>query len=173
MSRPPADRDPLPGHFAATRVFPTRWADNDMYGHMNNAVYYQLFDTMINGWLATHAAVDPMESTALNLVVESGCRFFSEVGFPDDVLVGLNVARLGNSSVTYALGLFSLPRRPGTGAGSGIDADADTDADADAPTLAALGNWVHVYVDAKTRRPTPIPASVRAALTSLVREPRP
>lgn len=133
--------------FPATKVYATRWADNDMYGHLNNAVYYQLFDTMINGWLAANAAVDPAEGEVVNVVAESGCRFFAEVGFPSDVTVGLRVARLGNSSVTYALGLF------------GEDG-----------ACAAEGKWVHVYVDAETRRPTPVPVPVRQALEVLVRD---
>lgn len=133
-----------PGDFPVLKTYPTRWADNDMYGHLNNAVYYQLFDTMINGWLAENASADPTTDAAVNVVAESGCRFFAEVGFPSDVHVGLRVERLGNSSVTYALGLFD-----------------------DNGTHAAAGTWVHVYVNAETRRPTPIPEAIRKALEGL------
>jgi acyl-CoA thioester hydrolase len=136
-----------PEDFPATQVYATRWTDNDMYGHLNNAVYYQLFDTMINGWLAASAAVDPTAGEVINVVAESGCRFFAEVGFPSEVTVGLRVARLGNSSVTYELALF--------------DEDA---------VCAAEGKWVHVYVDAKTRRPAPVPGEIRQALETLVRD---
>ena len=135
-----------PEDFPATEVYATRWTDNDMYGHLNNAVYYQLFDTMINGWLAANAAVEPAAGEVVNVVAQSGCRFFAEVGFPSDVTVGMRVSRLGNSSVTYQLALF--------------DENA---------VCAAEGEWVHVYVDAETRSPTPIPAGIRAALETVVR----
>ncbi|MFE7566779.1 acyl-CoA thioesterase [Streptomyces sp. NPDC057539] len=139
-----------PDDFAASRVFPTRWADNDVYGHMNNTVHYQMFDTMINGWLARNA---PEAKDAVNVVAESGCRYFAEVGFPDDVLLGVSVERLGTSSVTYTLGLFSQP------------------ADGAPPVLAAQGHWVHVYIDPETRRPAAVPEGIRTALKTLLREP--
>lgn len=127
----------------------TRWADNDMFGHLNNAVYYQLFDTAINGWIAANApAVDPVAMPELGVVAESGCRFLGELGFPDRLAVGLAVTRLGRSSVTYRLAVFRA---------------AD---DADAAPLAALGHWVHVYVDRTTRRPVPIPDEIRAVLAT-------
>lgn len=126
---------------------PTRWADNDMYGHLNNAVYYQLFDTVINGWLAEHVGGSPAESPVQGVVAESSCRFLAEVGFPDPVVVGMRVERLGTSSVTYALGLFR---------------------DGPEPVLAALGRWVHVYVDAKAKGSVPIPSQIREALTALL-----
>ena len=84
----------------------TRWADNDMFGHLNNAVYYQLFDTAINGWIGTNADLDPVTSPAQGIVAESGCRYFSELHFPERLVVGVAVTRLGNSSVTYRLGVF-------------------------------------------------------------------
>ena len=87
----------------------TRWADNDMFGHLNNAVYYQLFDTAINGWIATHVTLDPVTTSAQGIVAESGCRYFSELHFPQRLVVGVAVTRLGNSSVTYRLGVFRLP----------------------------------------------------------------
>ncbi len=122
----------------------TRWADNDMFGHLNNAVYYQLFDTAINGWIAAHTGLDPLTMPELGVVAESGCRYLAELAFPDPLTVGLAVTRLGRSSVTYRLAVFGDDRRP-------------------AP-IAALGHWVHVYVDRAGRRPTAIPAAIRDLL---------
>jgi acyl-CoA thioester hydrolase len=124
----------------------TRWADNDMFGHLNNAVYYQLFDTAINGWISTNtdAAVDPVTMRELGVVAESACRYFGELGFPDRLTVGLAVTRLGRTSVTYRLGVFR--------------ADDETRA------IAALGHWVHVYVDRTSRKPLPIPGPIRSLL---------
>ncbi|ORA79714.1 4-hydroxybenzoyl-CoA thioesterase [Mycolicibacter kumamotonensis] len=128
----------------------TRWADNDMFGHLNNAVYYQLFDTAINGWIAANAPdVDPVGMPELGVVAESGCRFLGELAFPDRLAVGLAVTRLGRSSVTYRLALFRAP-----------------DIAADPAPPAALGHWVHVYVDRSTRRPVPIPDGIRALLAT-------
>ncbi len=130
----------------------TRWADNDMFGHLNNAVYYQLFDTAINGWIAANAPdVDPVAMPELGVVAESGCRFLGELAFPDRLAVGLAVTRLGRSSVTYRLALFRVPE-------IGVDTGA--------VPLAALGHWVHVYVDRTTRRPVPIPDGIRALLAT-------
>ncbi|OBK22192.1 4-hydroxybenzoyl-CoA thioesterase [Mycobacterium asiaticum] len=127
----------------------TRWADNDMFGHLNNAVYYQLFDTAINGWIATRAGVDPLTIPELGIVAESGCRYFAELAFPESLAVGLAVTRLGRSSVTYRLGIFK----------------AEQQGDQPQP-IAALGHWVHVYVDRASRRPVPIPDAIRALLAT-------
>ncbi|MCQ4362493.1 4-hydroxybenzoyl-CoA thioesterase [Mycobacterium gordonae] len=128
----------------------TRWADNDMFGHLNNAVYYQLFDTAINAWIATGAGVDPLTIPELGIVAESGCRYFAELAFPESLAVGLAVTRLGRSSVTYRLGVFK-------------------EVDLQPQPVAALGHWVHVYVDRGTRRPVPIPGAIRSLLaTALV-----
>src|SRR5260370_12168952 len=81
----------------------TRWADNDMFGHLNNAVYYQLFDTAIDAWINTSTGVDPITTPSLGIVAESGCRYFSELHFPQSLVVGLAVTPLGRSSVTYRL----------------------------------------------------------------------
>jgi acyl-CoA thioester hydrolase len=132
----------FPVHWPVT----TRWTDNDMFGHLNNAVYYALFDTAINGWIGTTAGVDPVSAPWLGVVAESGCTYFAELKFPDPLTVGLAVTRLGNSSVTYRLALF----------GQGHS------------DVAAVGHWVHVYVDRETRRPVPIPDVVRALLESAV-----
>jgi len=129
----------------------TRWADNDMFGHLNNAVYYQLFDTAINAWISAGTGLDPLTSPALGIVAESGCRYYSELHFPEPLMVGLAVTRLGRSSATYRLGVFRA--RP--------DDDAEP-----APPITALGHWVHVYVDRGTRKPVPIPDAVRALLTT-------
>ncbi len=113
----------------------TRWSDNDMFGHLNNAVYYQLFDTAINGWLAEVTGDDPVRTRVIGVVAESRCVFFGEVGFPEPVTVGLRVARLGRTSVGYELGVFG---------------DGE-------PAIAAYGQWTHVYVDRETRVPTEPP----------------
>ena len=123
----------------------TRWADNDMFGHLNNAVYYQLFDTAINAWINTSTGLDPLATPALGIVAESGCRYFSELHFPEGLVIGLAVTRLGRSSVTYQLGVFRAKDR--------------------AP-ITALGHWVHVYVDRTTRKSVPIPDDVRALLST-------
>ncbi|MCB0948139.1 MAG: acyl-CoA thioesterase [Mycobacterium sp.] len=127
----------------------TRWTDNDMFGHLNNAVYYALFDTAINAWINTNTGTDPLTAPWLGVVAESGCRYFSETAFPDPLAVGLAVERLGRTSVTYRLGVFQT--RQGV-----VDAG-------DEP-VAAVGHWVHVYVDRAHRRPIPIPGGIRTLL---------
>ena len=127
----------------------TRWTDNDMFGHLNNAVYYQLFDTAINGWLGAGAGIDPIAAPWLGVVAESSCRYFAEVKFPADLVVGLAVTRLGNSSVTYRTGLWEKSAGPDT-------------------RLAAVGSWGHVYVDRESRTPVPIPAALRALMAGIV-----
>ena len=129
-------------HFDRVVRVTTRWSDNDMYGHLNNAVYYELFDSVINGWLIAGAGVDVMALPELGVVAESGCRFFRELEYPNPLDVGVRVERLGRSSITYALGLF----------------------DAEAVELAALGHWVHVYIDRTSRATVPIPAAIRDVL---------
>ncbi|MDT5015400.1 MAG: acyl-CoA thioester hydrolase [Mycobacterium sp.] len=119
----------------------TRWTDNDMFGHLNNAVYYALFDTAINGWINTSCGIDPLTVPWLGVVAESGCKYFAELRFPDPLFVGLAVTRLGNSSVTYRLAVFQQDK-----------------------PVAAVGHWVHVYVDRAERRPVPIPEPIRALL---------
>lgn len=143
--------DPRPGpdprtstrdHFDHLVRVTTRWSDNDMYGHLNNAVHYELFDSAINGWLITGAGVDVMALPELGVVAESGCRYLRELEYPRPLDVGVRVERHGCSSVTYALGLF----------------------DADVAEPAALGHWVHVYVDRVTRATVPVPGPVRELL---------
>ncbi|WP_406832769.1 thioesterase family protein [Pedococcus sp. KACC 23699] len=133
-------------HFDHVVPATTRWSDNDMYGHLNNAVYYELFDSAINGWLIGSAGIDVMALPELGVVAESGCRYFRELEYPRPLEVGVRVERVGRSSITYALGLF----------------------DAESAELAALGHWVHVYIDRTSRATVPIPAVVRDLLDDAV-----
>jgi acyl-CoA thioester hydrolase len=130
-------------------VLDTRWMDNDAYGHVNNVVYYSFFDTAVNRWLIDRGVLDIGTSAAIGLVVETGCRYFQPVTFPDRVTAGLRVAHIGNSSVRYEIALFRN----------------------DEPEAAAAGFFVHVYTDRATRRPTPIPDDVRQALLALHTQP--
>ena len=140
-------RPPIPGRedFRVLRPITTRWADNDVYGHVNNVVYYSFFDTAVNGWLIEATGVDVRELPAIGLVAETSCRFLAALSFPDPVLAGLALDHLGSTSVIYRLALFR----------------------ADDPTPAAVGRFVHVYVDRQTRTPTPVPDIIRTALTQL------
>jgi len=132
--------------FSVLRSITTRWADEDVYGHVNNVVYYSFFDTAVNGFLIDATGTDIRRLDAVGLVAETQCEFLRELGFPGDVQAGLAVTKLGTSSIVYRIGLFQ--------------------GDSDEP--AAIGRFVHVYVDATTRKVTPIPESIRAAVTSLV-----
>ena len=125
----------------------TRWMDNDMYGHMNNVVHYSLFDTAVNGWLISKGLLDPMNSPSYGLVVETGCKYFGEMAFPDVVTAGLRVAKLGGSSIRFEVGLFRN----------------DDDA------ASAEGFFVHVYVGRDTHRPVAIDGTRRAAFEALMR----
>ena len=133
------------------RVIPTRWMDNDVYGHVNNVVYYSYFDTAVNGHLIEAGVLDIARSPVIGLVVETQCRFAASLAFPETVTAGLRVAHLGRSSVRYDIGLF------------GGDAEA----------AAAQGHFVHVYVDRATQTPVPIPDPVRAVLATLLPAERP
>jgi acyl-CoA thioester hydrolase len=124
---------------------PTRWMDNDVYGHVNNVVYYSYFDTVVNGYLISSGSLDIERSPIIGLVVETQCRFFKPIAFPDTVHAGLRVARLGNSSVRYEIGLFRN----------------------DESASAAQGHFVHVYVDRETRRPAGLPQQMREALEKI------
>jgi acyl-CoA thioester hydrolase len=134
----PDRRDQYP-HFL---VIPTRWMDNDVYGHVNNVVYYSYFDTVVNRYLIDRGALDIEGSPIIGLVVETRCRFFKSITFPDVVHAGLRVARLGNRSVRYEIGLFRN----------------------DEGDAAAQGHFVHVYVERSTRRSTALPPEMRKAL---------
>jgi acyl-CoA thioester hydrolase len=124
----------------------TRWMDNDVYRHVNNVVYYSWFDTVVNQYLVVSGALDVEKSAVIGLVVETHCQYFAPVTFPDVVHAGLRVARLGNSSVRYEVGIFR---------------DAE-------PRAAAQGYFVHVYVDRVSRRPASLPPPLRAALEPLL-----
>lgn len=137
----PTTRSAYP-HFTAIA---TRWADNDAYGHVNNVIYYAYFDTAVNKHLIDAGVLDVATSTVVGLVVETRCTYFSSVGFPDAVQVGLKVKTLGTSSVRYELGVFRN----------------------DEPMASAVGEFVHVYVDRATNRPVPVPAPVRELLERL------
>ncbi len=148
---PPAP-DTLTGNdFPVLWPVGTRWADNDMFGHLNNAVYYQLFDTAINAWINTSTGLDPISTPSLGIVAESGCRYFSELHFPESLVVGLAVTRLGRSSVTYRLGVFR---------------SQEGEEEIQTQRITALGHWVHVYVDRTSRKPVPIPDAVRSLLST-------
>lgn len=149
---PPAPDSLTGGDFPVHWPVGTRWADNDMFGHLNNAVYYQLFDTAINGWIGTRLDWDPLAAPALGVVAESGCRYLADLAFPQHLVVGLAVTRLGRSSVTYRLGVFCA---------------AEPESAAAQP-ITALGHWVHVYIDRVARRPVPIPDPLRALMASAV-----
>jgi acyl-CoA thioester hydrolase len=123
----------------------TRWMDNDVYGHLNNVVYYSLFDTAVNQSLIEAGVLDIHHGAVIGLVVETHCNYFAPLAFPQPVDAGLRVAHLGSSSVRYEIGLFA----------------------ADAPQAAAQGHFVHVYVDRQTRRPVPLPADFQAFLQGL------
>ena len=124
---------------------PTRWMDNDVYGHVNNVVYYSLFDTAVNQYLIERGVLDVHTGNQIGLVVETQCRYLSSITFPDKVVSGIRVTKIGNTSVRYEIGLFVN----------------------DSVTAAAHGYFVHVYVDRETRRPFPLSASLRAALIKI------
>jgi acyl-CoA thioester hydrolase len=145
----PAERSLTGADFPVLKQATTRWADNDMFGHLNNAVYYQLFDAAINGWLIERSGIDVLTAPYLGVVAESGCRFYREVGFPFPLTIGLRVSRLGRSSVTYRLAIFS----------STMDEVADK-------PVAAVGHWVHVYIDRGSRQAIEIPPELRALMTA-------
>jgi acyl-CoA thioester hydrolase len=123
----------------------TRWADNDAYGHVNNTVYYEWFDTAVNQWLVGEGLLDIADGDPIGLVVETGCSYFSALSFPGHVEIGIAVDRLGSSSVTYRLGVF--------GAG--------------AAEPSAQGHFTHVYVSRESRRPVTLPEAWRETLKQL------
>ena len=139
---PPSRND-----FAVFRQITTRWMDNDLYGHVNNATYYSFLDTVVSGHLVDAGIIEPGKSEVIGLAVASSCSYFAPVSFPELVTGGLRVDRIGNSSVTYGVGIFR---------------DGDD-------LAAALGQFTHVYVDAVERRPVTLPDNLRAILEPLVR----
>ncbi|OYQ34131.1 thioesterase [Niveispirillum lacus] len=143
MTRPTA---PSRAHYRHFRRLDTRWMDNDVYGHVNNVTYYSYFDTAVNGYLIDQGVLDIHKGATIGLVVETGCRYFAPVAFPDSLEIGIRVAHLGNSSVRYEVGVFKVGDE----------------------LAAAAGHFTHVYVDRETRRPAPLPPDFRAVLQTLI-----
>ena len=141
-------RDERRENYAEFIEIPTRWMDNDVYGHVNNVVYYSYFDTAVNGFLMREAGLDYRSSDAVGVVAETGCSFHGEIAFPDTLDIGIRVRQLGNSSVTYEIGIFRHGREEPAG----------------------TGHFVHVYVKHGAMTPVPIPDKARAALERLVVE---
>jgi acyl-CoA thioester hydrolase len=126
----------------------TRWADNDIYGHVNNVVYYSYFDTVVNRLLIKNSWLDPESSSIIGVVAETSCRYFASISYPETIDVGLAVERLGNTSVIYRLGVFSQ----------------------NADSAAAEGRFVHVYVDRESRKPVALPEPLRDGLSSYLKK---
>ena len=140
------DAAPSRDHYPHFSAISTRWTDNDVYEHVNNALYYNFFDTVIAGYLVAEGGFELATAGVIGLAVESGCRYRRPLAFPQEIQMGLRVAHLGNSSVRYEIGVFA----------------------ADNPQAAADGYFVHVFVDRATNKPTPIPPPIRTALARLV-----
>jgi acyl-CoA thioester hydrolase len=139
---------PLPASaFAHFGDITTRWMDNDVYGHVNNVVYYSFFDTVVAEYLVAQGVLDFINGNTIGLVVETKCSYFAPIAFPDRVRAGLRVTHLGTSSVRYEIGIFRN----------------------DEQTAAAQGYFVHVYVDRASNRPAPLPEAFKQALQKLVR----
>jgi len=138
-------RDTPRSDFPHLVALPTRWMDNDSYGHVNNVNYYSFFDTAVNQLLIDRGVLDIHKDDVVGFVVETGCSYFSSISFPDLIHVGVRVAKLGNSSVRYELALYRN----------------------DEPLPSAAGHFVHVYVDRRTNKSVPVPEAVRALLRTL------
>jgi acyl-CoA thioester hydrolase len=128
-------------HYRVFRAIGTRWMDNDVYGHVNNVVYYSWFDTAVNAWLIEQGALDIHAGE----VIETQCNYFAPLAFPQTVEAGIRVAHLGSSSVRYEVGLFAQGE----------------------PLAAACGHFIHVYVDRKTRRPVALPEKLKTTLETI------
>jgi len=148
MNRPAPENRHAYRHFQS---IPTRWMDNDVYGHVNNVVYYSYFDTVVNQYLIEQHVLNIEASKVIGLVVETQCQYFASITFPDVVHAGLRVAKLGNSSVRYEIGLFRN----------------------DEQAASAQGYFIHVYVDRATRRAISLPADMRAALERISTQTKP
>lgn len=133
--------------FPYKHLITTRWRDNDVYGHVNNVVYYSWFDTAVNGYLLQQNVLDFKAGEVVGLVVETQCNYFKPVAFPDKITVGVAVTKVGNSSVSYEVAVFK-----------GDEADA-----------CAAGHFIHVYVDAKSHKPVSVPGELRTALAKIER----
>ena len=141
MRPTPNTLDSYPHHL----TLQTRWADNDVYGHINNSVYYFYFDTVVNRWLIDNGLLEIGKSKTIGLVVGTSCDYFAPMSFPDSITAGLRAAKVGSSSVTYEIGLFRN----------------------DETAASAQGSFVHVYVDEKNRRPAPISDTMKEKLGKL------
>ncbi len=137
----PEDREA----YRAFRSITTRWMDNDVYGHVNNVVYYSWFDTAVNATLIDQGVLDIHGGQTIGLVIETQCNYFAPLAFPQTIEAGIRVAKLGTSSVRYEVGLFAQGE----------------------PLTAAKGHFVHVYVDRETRRPAPLPTPLKQFLETL------
>jgi acyl-CoA thioester hydrolase len=140
------ERPPRRADYPLLHEMPTRWLDNDIYGHVNNVNYYSFFDTAIANYLMAEGGLDPWRDQVVAFCVESGCRFRQGIRHPDRITAGLRVAKLGRSSVRYEIGIFR----------------------GDEPEAAADGHFVHVFVDRAGERSAPIPPAIRAALARLM-----
>lgn len=127
------------------RQIPTRWRDNDVYHHINNVIYYEFFDTVINGYLMEHGGLDYTNGDSVGFAVETHCQFLKPIRFPEVVDAGLRVAKLGNSSVRYEIAIFKEGEE----------------------SPAAVGYFVHVFVDSETQKPTPIEGKLRESMQYL------
>lgn len=145
-SRPPRAQPQPRSAYRVFRPIGTRWADNDVYGHVNNVVYYSWFDTAVNAYLIEQGALDIHAGAVIGLVIETQCNYFAPLAFPQTVEAGLRVAHLGSSSVRYEVGLFAQGQE----------------------AAAACGHFVHVYVDRETRRPVPLAAPLKKTLETLL-----
>lgn len=134
------------GYYRAWRPIATRWMDNDVYGHVNNVVYYSFFDTAVNAWLVEHGLLDIEKGSLIGLVVETGCTYARPVAFPEEVQAGIAVTNIGNSSVRYDIGLF-------------LKGESKP---------AAEGFFVHVYVEREGRRPKALNDQWRKTLAKIV-----
>jgi acyl-CoA thioester hydrolase len=132
--------------YKAFRSIATRWSDNDVYGHVNNVVYYSWFDTAVNSLLIERGAIDIHSGSVIGLVIETQCNYFAPLAFPDDVVAGVRVTHVGASSVRYEVAIFP--------------------ADPDLP-CAAKGHFIHVYVDRSTRKPAALPQTLTSVLETL------
>jgi len=150
MNSPPRPQAEPRSAYKVFRPIGTRWMDNDVYGHVNNVVYYSWFDTAVNGYLIDAGAINIQDGEVIGLVIETQCNFFSPLAFPDPVVAGIRVAHRGSSSVRYEVGVFS--GKPG---------------DPAANLTAAKGHFIHVYVDRHTRRPVPLPPQLLTLLETL------
>jgi acyl-CoA thioester hydrolase len=140
----PAEPPPTLDDYPHRSVIPTRWKDNDVYGHVNNVEYYSFFDTVINAWLIREGGLDIHAGDVIGLCAESHCTFLAALAFPDPVTAGLRVGHLGRTSVRYEIGLFDAAGAP-----------------------AATGWFVHVFVDRASRRPATMPDRLRSSLERL------